>query len=351
MAARDKKILIVGAGAIGASIAAWLAPHYNNLHVIDKDETQKALKKNGITTYRIADPESTRETTRIKIVDNIKKIPDMDIVILAVKNYDLETAAIMVYNALGDKPLVVSMANGILNQTLLPRYFSRVIYCVVSYNARRDKPAVIGYQKKGPLYIGTPDNSLQAELQTVQEILSSGCETIITNHLENTVHSKLVINLTNALDTLVGQGYMPVSDFRVYQRLFACTLYEGVRIIRAAGYSEYPMNGMPSFLILHLGTLAPSWLAVPVFRRKVRTIVMTSMAQDILLHDTGVSEIDTLTGYIISLAKAHNVPSPYNSTIYRLAKERFRKGFKPMRCEDVMAEVHSPAEITSRQEI
>ena len=52
------------------------------------------------------------------------------------------------------------MANGIDNQRILPKFFSKAIYCVVGYNARRDQPVVVGYQRKGPLVIGTPDNTL-----------------------------------------------------------------------------------------------------------------------------------------------------------------------------------------------
>jgi ketopantoate reductase len=63
------------------------------------------------------------------------------------------------------------------------------------------------------------------------------------------------------------------------------------------------------------------------------------MTQDILLRGSGLSEIDSLTGYIVRLADQHHVSAPYNKTIYRLAKERFGPNFQPLRCEDVLAEV------------
>ncbi len=33
------------------------------------------------------------------------------------------------------------------------------------------------------------------------------------------------------------------------------------------------------------------------------------------------------------------MPVPYNRAIYRLGKEKFRPGFEPLRCEDVLAAV------------
>jgi 2-dehydropantoate 2-reductase len=335
----NKKVLFVGAGAIGASVAAWVAPHHAELYVMDVGEVQQTLKTKGITIYKTDSPDKTRETVRVKIVNRIEDLPDVDIIVLGVKNYSLPTIAEMLKKTVGDKPIVVSMANGTENQETLPRYFSKVIYCVISFNARRDEPVVVGYQKKGPLLIGTPNNSLKNELKMVQGILGKGCETIIVNHLQDAVHSKIVMNLTNALDTLVGQGYQPVSNFDIYQKLLVSTLWEGVQIIKAAGYQECKMGGMPSFFLIWLGTVMPLWMGRPIFKRKIKSMVMSSMTQDILLRGSGVSEIDSLTGYIVRLAKKHHLPAPYNNSIYRLAKERFGPNFRPMRCEDILAEV------------
>ncbi len=335
----EKKVLFVGAGAIGASVAAWIAPHYRELYIMDIGEVQAAIKQDGITVYQADNPETTRETVKIRTIDTIDELPDVDIIILSVKNYSMPGIAEMLKAKVGDRPVIVSLANGLENQAILPRYFSKVIYCVISYNARRDKPVVVGYQKKGPLLIGTPDNSLQAELVAVRDILSLGCETIIVDHLQDAVHSKIVMNLTNALDTLVGQGYRAVSNFDIYQKLLPNTLWEGVQIIKAAGYKECKMGGMPSFRMLWLGTVAPGPIMKPIFKRKIKTMVMSSMTQDILLRGSGTSEIDSLTGYIVSLAEKHGVRAPYNKTIYRLAKENFGPGFEPLTCEAVMQAV------------
>jgi hypothetical protein len=34
-----------------------------------------------------------------------------------------------------------------------------------------------------------------------------------------------------------------------------------------------------------------------------------------------------------------HVKAPYNKTIYQLASERFKKGFTPMSCEELLADV------------
>jgi 2-dehydropantoate 2-reductase len=335
----EAKILFIGPGAIGASVAAWVADSYPSVFIMGHGETQAALRQNGITTYAFEQPNETRRTVRVAAVDRPGDVGDADIVVLAVKNYSLEAVARQVREELGDRPIVVSMANGIDNQHILPKFFSKVIYGVVGYNARRDEPVVVGYQRKGPLLIGTPDNTLGDELRLVQSILVRGCPTEITNRLQDAVHTKIVINLTNALDALIGRGARPLSNLAVYQQLLSQTLWEGVRIMRAAGYREHRIAGIPPFALLHLVAVLPGWLTRPLFKRELRAMRMSSMTQDVVLRGASDTELESITGYVVRLAAEHGVPAPYNRAIYRLGREKFRPGFAPLRCEEVLAAV------------
>jgi 2-dehydropantoate 2-reductase len=335
----DAKILFIGPGAIGASVAAWVAENYPQTFIMGHGASQAALRQNGVTTYAFAEPEATRRSVHIATVDRPGDIGEADIVVLAVKNYGLAAVAQQVKDDLGDRPIVVSMANGIDNQRILPKFFSKVIYCVVSYNARRDEPGVIGYQRKGPLLIGTPDNRLRGELSLVQSILSCGCPTEIAERMQDAVHTKIVINLTNALDALVGRGAQPLTSLPIYQNLLSQTLWEGVRVMRAASYGEYRIPGIPSFALLHLLAMLPGWVTSPLFKHRLRGYEMGSMTQDVFLRGAQDTELESITGYVVRLAAEHDVPAPYNSAIYRLGRENFHPGFKPLSCEAVLAAV------------
>jgi 2-dehydropantoate 2-reductase len=339
----DAKILFIGPGAIGASVAAWVAETYPAVFIIGHGATQTALRQSGVTTYAFNAPDQTRRTVRIATVDRPGAIGDVAIVVMAVKNYSLEMVARQVAAELGDRPIVVSLANGIDNQRILPKFFSKAIYGVVGYNARRDEPVVVGYQRKGPLLIGTLDNALRDELRQVQSILARGCPTEITDRLQDAVHTKIVINLTNALDALVGRGARPLSNVAAYQHLLSQTLWEGVRIVRAAGYREHRIAGLPPFALLHLVAVLPGFLTRPLFKRQLRGMRMSSMTQDVVLRGGAATELESITGYIVQLAAAHGVPAPYNRAIYRLGREKFRLGFEPLLCEDVLAAVEQEA--------
>jgi 2-dehydropantoate 2-reductase len=335
----DPKILFIGPGAVGASLAAWVAETYPAVFVMGHGASQAALRQSGITTYAFEEPKTTRRTVRPAAVDRPGDIADADIVVLAVKNYDLAAVARQVCDALGDRPIIVSPANGIDNQRILPEFFSKVIYGVVGYNARRDEPVVVGYRHKGPLVIGTPDNSLQKELRLVQSILACGCRTEITDRLHDAVHSKIVINLTNALDALIGRGARPLSNLAVYQQLLTQTLWEGVQVVRAAGYREHRIAGMPAFALLRVVAALPGFLTRPLFERRVGAMRMSSMTQDVVLRGAEHTELESITGHIVRLAAEHDVAVPYNRAIYRLGREKFHPGFAPLSPEEVLAAV------------
>jgi 2-dehydropantoate 2-reductase len=335
----EPKILFIGPGAIGGTVAAWVAENYPAAFVMGHGATQAALRAGGLTTYRFDAPDATRRTVRPGIVDRPGEVSDAGIVVLTVKNYSLEAVARQVRDDLGDRPIVVSIANGIDNQRVLPKLFSKVTYGIASYNARREAPGVIGYQHKLPLLIGALDNTLGAEVRLVQSVLGRGCPTEIVGRMQDAIHTKIVVNLTNALDALVGRGARPLTNPEIFQLLLTQTLWEGVRIIRAAGRREYRLPGMPSFALLHLTATLPDWITRPLFRRRLRAMRMSSMTQDVMLHGAQATELESITGYIVDLAAQHGVTAPFNRAILKLGRERFRPGFAPITCGEVLAAV------------
>jgi len=336
---RNIKIAFVGAGAIGGSVGAWVSEHYADIYFLDQGDTNRILKEDGIEVYYLKEKDRNCRY-RVNVLNDMKDLKGFDVIVLGVKNYSLDKVASDLRQIAGDDPVIVSMANGSENQTILPKYFSKVVYCVVSYNAWMDRPVVVGYQKKGPLVLGTPDNTLQNEMKLIAEIFNRGVETIVTNHLEDAVHSKIIINLTNSVNTLVGQGFVPISDMKLFQKILCNTLREGVEVVKAAGYHECKLGGMPSWKTIHAAAMLPQFLTSGAFKKNVSKMQMSSMAQDILLRHGTNSEVESLNGYIVTLADKSNIRVPYNRTVYQLAKDNFSvKGFRPMDVRDVWHEI------------
>jgi len=72
----EPKILFIGPGAIGGSVAAWVAENYPATFVMGHGATLAALRKNGLTTYRFDAPDATRRTVRPAMVDRPAAVAD-----------------------------------------------------------------------------------------------------------------------------------------------------------------------------------------------------------------------------------------------------------------------------------
>ncbi|HVN55292.1 MAG TPA: 2-dehydropantoate 2-reductase N-terminal domain-containing protein [Anaerolineaceae bacterium] len=337
---QQNKIVFLGIGAIGGSTGAWVTAHHPNTYLLGRGESAEVIRAHGITTYRGENPDR-KEQVRVNLISDLDEVPDADVVVLAVKLFNLEEVAQFVKENLDDRPFIVGMQNGVDSQKILPRYFSKVVYCLVTYNAWVEAPGVIGYQTRGPLTLGTPDNSLLEEMKTLAAIFNPAVKTEITLHLEDAAHTKLVINLGNSLTTLIARpDPRDRTGLSLYQKILANTLYEGIQVVQAAGFHEERLGNIPSWATIRALTKLPQWITLPIFRRNLEKLALSSMGQDVLQRRRPDNELEYLNGYLLSLAERCQVAAPYNRVIYRLSKELFSQpDFEPLPVREVWEEI------------
>lgn len=324
------RIAVFGAGAVGCSLCGWVAARHPEICIVARGRNADAIEQGGITLYPGHAPRRHRATP-VRVVRDLREANGIDAVLLAVKNYSLEPVAQSIRDALDSNTLVVGLQNGVENQEILPRYFTKVIYGIVGYNAWVDKPGVVGFQKRGPLVLGTPYNSLKEDMDGLVTVLGTGVKTVITDRLQDAVHSKLVLNLANSLTTLSGHTYQEPSAPELLQTLLSNVLMEGIEIVRAAGYREWHIGGMPSWRLIRASATLPQWLTRPLFRRNLRKMVRSSMAQDVIGHRRQDTELESINGYLLRLAEKHGVHAPYNRALHEICREEFPKpDFRPL---------------------
>jgi len=329
------KAVIIGAGAIGGCLGGWLSEVYDDIYLLDQGEVAKNLRDKGLTLYRQGE-ENSKKKIPVKVIDRLSDVNGIDLIAIAVKNYSLEAVAKTVEEQAGGDPIILGLQNGVANQTILPKHFKRVIFSVIEFNAWFDEPCVIGYQNKGPFVLGTLGSGLQAELEEVSGFLGGAVETITTGRITDAAYCKMVINLTNSYTTLVGFKYREISSMPLFKKVLSNSMYEGVRIIRAAGVKEFRVENMPSWGKIKASATLPGFITDGIFKENLDKMVLSSMAQDILQRRSGASELDSLLGHFIELADKYKVDAPYNRAVYGLCKAEFAKeDFRPLTEEQV----------------
>ena len=338
-----QNILLIGAGAVGSAVAAWLAPKHNNLYVFDRPQTLAAIAENGITAYW-QQQKNQGETITVNTIANLADGPKPDVILLCVKNYSLDGLSQAILAAYGkaavDNCIVVGLQNGVENQHILPQYFNNIVYGIVTFNAWLDAPGIVGYQAKGPFIFGTPDNHNQASVLAITELFNQAVVAVASTHFQDAALCKMILNLTNSLTTLTGVGYREIDDMSLFQRILSRLTYEGVKIVKAAGFKECQVGDTPGWHLIKASALLPQFLTRGFFKRNVKKMVLSSMAQDVILHGRGNTELRDINGYLLTLAERHNIAAPYNQAIYQLCQKRFaQETFEPMSVKAVWREM------------
>ncbi|MGI6702146.1 MAG: ketopantoate reductase family protein [Christensenellales bacterium] len=332
------KVIIIGAGgAIGSCLSGWLSEISKEIYLYDKPSVSEILKKKGITHYK---QNEGKQNVKVNVINNLSDIENPDLIAVVVKNYSLDGVSKLIKDNVKGNPVILALQNGIENQKILPKYFDKVVYGIIEFNAWLDEVGVVGYQNRGPFVIGTLDNGLQDEMKAISELFNKGVETIITDRILDAAYCKMVINLTNSFTTLVGMGYREITNLHAFKEILTNSMYEGVKILKKMGVKEFKAHTMPNWMSIMAGAKLPNFITDGMFKKNLAKMVLSSMAQDVIQRKTGDSELESLIGEFIGLADCYKVDIPYNRTVYKLCKDRFYKDpFVPMTEEEVLAEV------------
>ncbi len=327
-------IIIYGAGAIGASICGWITPVYNNIFLLARGENAQAIKSKGLIMYQ--NSIDNKQVINVNVIEDLNEKLNAAIVIISVKNYDLEEVAKDIYSKIGDIPIIIALQNGIENQNILPKYFSKVIYGVIMVSAWRDDPGVFGHIIKGYAMIGTLDNTLQAEMKNIKKIFAGGFKLRISQNIQDAIHTKLVFNLSNSILTLINHTKINKESISKLGQIYYKTLDEGVKILEVAGFKEQRLPGTVPWDVLKKTARDSDEILGTMVLNQLKGVGPNSMSQDIIVRQKTISELEHLNGYVIKLAKKSGISAPFNSTIYELCKLKFqKKPFKQLEAEDV----------------
>lgn len=311
------RYIIIGAGAVGASIGARLFESGQDVVLVARGDHLRALRERGL---RFATPDGER-TLPIAAVDRPEALAsgDHDVLILATKTQD-SAAALDVWAGHaqhgGQAAPVILAQNGVENERLALRRFPRVYGMCVWLPATHLEPGVVqaqGTPVTGVLHLGRyPHGEDDFAHEVARTLEKSGFRAPVRPDVMRWKYAKLLSNLTNAIQALCGPQHSDESQ-ALYDRVRA----EGAAVLDAAGI-PYASRGeqAPLRQLLRLQPVSgrprgggSSWQS--------------------LARGTGSIETDYLNGEIVLLGRLHGVPTPVNQTLQRLATRYARERRAP----------------------
>jgi len=189
-----QSVAIIGPGAIGGTVAAWLAQNPS------LDITLCA--RTPLTHLRIETPDGVIEATP-KVALDPSEVEPVDWLLIATKTYDSEAAAKWLPALTGINTRVAVLQNGVEHITRFEPHVapSRIVPVIVDIPAERRDPCDIRQRRYGSLLTPQTENGAAfAELFAGTRIAASTTEDFIT-----ALWKKLCINCGGAIFALTRQ--------------------------------------------------------------------------------------------------------------------------------------------------
>jgi 2-dehydropantoate 2-reductase len=323
------RVVVLGAGGIGGTIGARLHQSGYDVALVARGAHGEAIRERGLT---FVTPEE-RVTLPIPAYAHPREVDwaEDDVVIVATKSQDTESAAIDLAAAAGQVP-VVSAQNGVASERTLLRWFERVHgICVMMPTAHLEPGVVVAHSvaATGILDLG----SYPAGTDAVDEALAAALrdsrfESEARPDIMRWKHRKLLGNLGNAVQALCGTG----AGWRETGPAWELLVAEAERVFAAAGIDPVTEAEDDERRGDHLR------LGEVDGQPREGGSTWQSLARG------GGIETDFLNGEIALLGRLHGVPTPANARIQALMRQAAARGAGPgtMTPADLIAALSTP---------
>lgn len=293
------RVLLLGAGAVGLTVAAKLSKHAE-VFAVCRERYASSIRKNGFVMTGIWGSETLPLACGEKVPEG-----DWDYIIIATKSAATKSICDE-YHHLFKSSEVVSLQNGIGNEEIIFEYTKNVIGAMIitGFEWRGDNAVHVSVDG-GETVFGRFPEGTDSAVETLSKLFStSGMRSGVSKTIRNTVWTKALYSSSlNPLGAVIGCPYGELLKPSAWN-IITDIVSEAFSIAKAEGIS------LP-------GETADGYLAYLKDEKIPPTAGhYSSMYQDI--QAGRLTEIDYINGAIVRLGEKHRIPTPVNRTIVNL---------------------------------
>ena len=305
------RILSYGAGAVGLGIDSCLIKNGQEVHVLGREQTVKALQKHGLKRSGIfgefnANPRAFKSYTSL---NQIPKAP-FDFILVSVKSFDSAQAA---ENLKRNFPLfdgqtkIVLFQNGWGNAEIFANHFDKKrIYNarVITGFTQPELNEVVVTVHADSVHIGSLFNKSLAPIEPLcVAIAQGGLPCVPTQEIQKDLWAKMLYNCAlNSLGAIYEVPYGVLGEHERFRKLIENIVHEIFIVIKSEGVQTHWPDAKTYLEAFYKNMLPPTAEHI------------SSTLQDIKLKKK--TEISALNGMIVKLAKKHKISVPVNQNIY-----------------------------------
>ena len=326
-----KRMLFIGAGAIGSYIGSFLARAGHDVTLVDPwPEQVEAVRRGGISVTGPHDPFAAKPTA-LHVHELQRLDADFDIAFVAMKAYDTAWATWMALPHLKPEgyvvsaqncwndPIVASIAGAERSVGLIMSKIGVALWKAGEVERGMEKGSGAGHDV---FRAGEHDGKITERVTALAEIMSVIDGARPTDNLWGERWSKLCANcMGNPVQAMTGLGSKEIADqargreitIRIAQESAAVGLKQGYRIPKFNGREaeQWAQAGRPDVYAELDAMLKPKEGAGRNWR--------ASMAQDVIKGRR--SEIDFMNGRVVDKGRELGVPTPVSAAVVEIMRE------------------------------
>jgi 2-dehydropantoate 2-reductase len=311
------RIGIIGAGAVGGTLAALLARAGHEIAVTARGENLETIRLHGIRV----DGGFGTHVARVDAHPHLREAPDL--AILATKAQDAEAALATELPRLEGVPLLV-VQNGLGGLDVAHRIApaSPLIGGLALFAASYLEPGHVTVTGANPVIVGAAAGTDPALFSQIADVLRDAMPIEVTPDIVGAQWTKLLINHVNALPAITGMSVQQVVADRGLRRAMTASMRETVRIARRAGVRFARVQGVSGRVLDLVGTLplGVGGLFPRLLARRMGSVPNPGSTLQSIRRGQR-TEIDFLNGAVLEVADRVGTPAPVNRAIVAMVHE------------------------------
>ncbi|MFZ5941204.1 MAG: ketopantoate reductase family protein [Bacteroidota bacterium] len=315
---RNKKILVIGAGAVGSVTASLLKLNGYDVTIVTKyPDVAEKVSTTGfqLTGYRGS------HTVLVPAISNTDQCQETaDYICVATKANDMLEAIANMIPKLKPDGRIISMQNGIVEETLASIVGDkRVVGCVVGWGATMHERGVVEMTSGGEFVIGYLKQAADEQLRDLAEILGAIVPVEISDNILSNLYSKLIINsCVTTLGAISGQYLGTMLKSRTARKIFIRIIREAMAVARSMQLEVKPYANKLDYYSFLRGSELKRHLIIRVFGMKYKKLKSSSLQS---LERGKPTEINYFNGYIARKGKEHRTDAPMNQLLTNIVRE------------------------------
>jgi len=319
-----KKILILGAGAIGGCVSASFSQANVEHLILDPwSDLIDVIKERGFLIHLPEDTFQTPPLRAIHIHELASINTEFDIVFLAAKAGEARWLSELILPYLHPRSMVVVLMNGMMNQDVAGIVGQdRTIGCVLELSAESFQAGQI--KRKTPpsktwMCVGELDGQLTPRLEVVRQLLQHVATVDVTTNIEGAKWTKLITNVMvlAPFAMLRAESYEALNIPQMHQLVLQIGK-EAITVGQALGYQLEGIFGLTKEDMGH-DPIEISEKLVNTLLGHIGKKSQNAVTQDIIKKRR--TETPYLNGLVVRHGKAHSIPTPANQAIVEVINQ------------------------------